>query len=199
MGRFRRRQDEDAGSDAQLRALVAEHGAWLTSFCLRLTGGDRQVAEDLVQESLLRAWQHPAALDGSRGAPRAWLATVARNLAADRGRSRRRRPEEVALDDADPHSTGVRRETPEGAGVRGIGDLAALDEADRLIESAVVRAALEQLSAAHQEVLRMVVVEGRPVAQVAEALGIPPGTVKSRVYYALRGLRLALEELAWQS
>ena len=77
------------GDDADLlRALYAEHGDALFAHALRLTGGDRQRAEDLVQETLLRAWQHPEALDPDRGSVRAWLFTTARNLAIDAWRRR---------------------------------------------------------------------------------------------------------------
>ena len=75
--------------DAELlRVLHAEHGDALFAHALRLTGGDRQRAEDLVQETMLRAWQHPQALDPARGSVRAWLFTTARNLAIDAYRRR---------------------------------------------------------------------------------------------------------------
>ncbi len=195
MGRGHRRQRGEDAQEQELRALVAAHGPWLTSLCLRLTGGDRPAAEDLVQETLVRAWRHPEALDGQGGSARAWLATVARNLAIDRGRRQRRRPREVDLERLG--------DGPGGGGAQRVGPdrlepcTPALDEADRLVEAAVVAAAVERLSVAHREVLQQVVVEGRPVAEVARALGVPVGTVKSRVYYGLRSLRLALEELAW--
>jgi len=70
--------------DAELlRAMFAEHGDALYAHALRLTNGDRQRAEDLVQETLLRAWRHPEALDPNRGSVRAWLFTTARNLAIE--------------------------------------------------------------------------------------------------------------------
>src|SRR3954452_814131 len=70
--------------DAELlRALQDEHGEALFAHAVRLTGGDRQRAEDVVQETLLRAWRHPEALDSERGAVRSWLFTTARNVAID--------------------------------------------------------------------------------------------------------------------
>ncbi|WP_434094680.1 sigma factor, partial [Streptomyces hyaluromycini] len=63
-----------------LRTLYAEHAGALFHYVLRLTSGDWQWAEDVVQETLLRAWQHPAAFDPARGPARAWLCTVARRL-----------------------------------------------------------------------------------------------------------------------
>lgn len=159
-----------------LRALHAEHGDALFAHALRLTSGDRQRAEDLVQETLLRAWQHPAALDPGRGSVRAWLFTTARNLAIDAWRRRSARVGEVVTD--------TLPEPPEAA-----------DEADRAVESWLVAEALSRLSRPHREVLVECFYQGRSVAEAAQRLGVPAGTVKSRTYYALRSLKLVLEEL----
>jgi RNA polymerase sigma-70 factor (ECF subfamily) len=159
-----------------LRALHEEHGDALFAHALRLTNGDRQRAEDLVQETLLRAWQHPQALDPTRGSVRAWLFTTARNLAIDAWRRRSARVGEV-FTDALP-------EVPEAA-----------DEADLAVESWVVAEALSRLSRPHREVLVECFYQGRSVAEAAVQLGVPPGTVKSRTHYALRSLKLVLEEL----
>ena len=81
-----------------IRALHAEHGDALYVHALRLCDGDRQRAEDLVQETLLRAWRHPEALDPDRGSTRAWLFTTARHLAIDAWRRRTARVGEVVTD-----------------------------------------------------------------------------------------------------
>src|SRR4051812_39759686 len=81
--------------DSALRALYEQHAAPLLSYAIRLTGGDRGRAEDVVQETLLRAWRHPEALDPDRGPVRSWLFTVARNVAVDAHRARKSRPTEV--------------------------------------------------------------------------------------------------------
>src|SRR5215475_16117532 len=81
-----------------LRAMFAEHGDALYAHALRLVSGDRQRAEDLVQETLLRAWRHPGAMDPDRGSVRAWLFTTARNLAIDSWRRRSVRVTEVITD-----------------------------------------------------------------------------------------------------
>lgn len=159
-----------------LRALHQEHGDALFAHALRLTNGDRQRAEDLVQETLLRAWQHPNALDPTRGSVRAWLFTTARNLAIDAWRRRSARVGEV--------STDVLPEVPEMS-----------DEADRAVESWLVAEALSRLSRPHREVLIECFYQGRSVAEAAAQLGVPPGTIKSRTHYALRSLKLVLEEL----
>ena len=83
---------------ALLRALHEEHGDALFSHAVRLTNGDRQRAEDLVQETFLRAWRHPEVLDPSRGSVRSWLFTTARNLAIDAWRRRSVRVGEVVTD-----------------------------------------------------------------------------------------------------
>ena len=71
------------------------------------------------------------------------------------------------------------------------------DEIDRAILGWQVEEAMRRLTHDHQVVLAEVHLRGRPIADVAAALGVPAGTVKSRVYYALRALRVALDELGW--
>jgi RNA polymerase sigma-70 factor (ECF subfamily) len=164
--------DQDA---ELLRAIFAEHGDALYAHALRLASGDRQRAEDLVQETLLRAWRHPEALDPDRGSVRAWLFTTARNLAIDSWRRRSVRVGEV-ITDTPPES-------------------ATDDETDRTVEGWLIAEALGRLSPVHREVLVECFYQGRSVAEAATRLGIPPGTVKSRTHYALRSLRLVLEEM----
>lgn len=161
--------DEDV-----VRALYAEHAGPLLGYVLRLVRGDRQRAEDVVQETLLRAWRHPEALDPDRGPARVWLATVARNLVIDGERARSARPPEVG-DDA-------------------LGTLPANDEIDQAMLSWEVMGVLAELSPHHREVVLEVYYRGHSVAEAAERLGIPQGTVKSRTYYALRQLELLLRE-----
>jgi RNA polymerase sigma-70 factor (ECF subfamily) len=166
-------EDQDA---ELLRALQDEHGEALYGHAVRLSGGDRAHAEDLVQETLLRAWRHPEALDPERGAVRSWLFTTARNLAIDAWRRRSVRAGEVITD--------MVPEPPPSA-----------DEADRAIEAWTVAEALGRLSAQHREVLVQCFYRGRSVAEVAALLGVPPGTVKSRTHYGLRSLRMILNEM----
>src|SRR3954451_6343828 len=84
-----------AAEDAGLRVLYEQHAAPLLAYSLRLTAGDRGRAEDIVQETLLRAWRHPLALDPERGSVRSWLFTVGRTVAVDARRARKARPTEV--------------------------------------------------------------------------------------------------------
>ncbi|TMM39307.1 MAG: sigma-70 family RNA polymerase sigma factor [Actinobacteria bacterium] len=162
--------------DAELlRAMFAEHGDALYAHALRLTNGDRQRAEDLVQETLLRAWRHPEALDPNRGSVRAWLFTTARNLAIDSWRRRSVRVGEVVTDVLPEALTD--------------------DETDRTVEAWLIAEALSRLSTVHREVLVECFYQGRSVAEASARLGVPPGTIKSRTHYALRSLRLVLEEM----
>jgi RNA polymerase sigma-70 factor, ECF subfamily len=159
-----------------LRALHEEHGGALFAYALRLAAGDRQRAEDLVQETFLRAWRHPESVDPRRGSPRAWLFTTARNLAIDAWRRRGARYREVVAD--------VLPEPRQP-----------IDEADRAVEAWLLAEALTRLSPAHREVLVECFYRGRSVSEAAADLGVPPGTVKSRTHYALRSLRLVLAEM----
>ena len=164
-----------AGShDADLlRELHEQHAGALWSYALRLTG-DRGQAQNVVQETILRAWRNPQILDPQIGSQRSWLYTVARNIVSDEWRTARRSPDS---------------ETDR------ISDQPIYNAGDPLVNRHLVAAALCRLTQEHRDVLRELCVGGSSVAQAAQALGITPGTVKSRTYYALRALRLALEEL----
>lgn len=162
-------------ADARLlRELHDLHAPALWAFALRLTGGDHARAQDAVQEALLRAWRHPDVLDPSLGSARSWLFTTVRNVLIDEWRSRTTRPEVVT------------DQLPDVPGQD--------DEMDKAVQSWLVKDALEQLRPSHRAVLVECFYRGSPVAEAGSRLGVPPGTVKSRTYYALRALRLALEE-----
>ncbi|MFD9502907.1 sigma-70 family RNA polymerase sigma factor [Streptomyces sp. NPDC060035] len=150
-----------------LAELQREHGPALFNFALGLTFGDRQRAEDLLQETLVRAWQHPEAFDAPYDSMRPWLFTVARRLAIDARRSRQARPAEVS--DVVLESAPARENT-----------------ADSAVRTLDVREAVRTLSPEHRAVLVQIYFRGLSVGETAQALGIPAGTVKSRSYYALR-------------
>jgi RNA polymerase sigma-70 factor (ECF subfamily) len=156
-----------------MQQLHDEHAAALWGYCLRLTSRDHARAEDVMQETLLRAWRHWDRLEESHGSVRSWLYTVARNIVIDEWRTRRAQSEVTVA------------EVPEVGGS---------DEVDRILQSWVVADALGALSAEHRAVVVECYYRGASVAQAAARLGVPEGTVKSRTHYALRALRLALNE-----
>ena len=162
------RRRERAGGEALIRSLYAEHGYALLAYATRITG-DRAAAEDVLQETLLRAWRNAEALTEERGSVRAWLFTVARNIMTDRHRARSARPAELA----------------ESETVVPV----AKDHAPAVVDTMLAYEALGTLSADHREVLVELYLRGRTVTETAEALGIPPGTVKSRSHHALKKLR----------
>jgi RNA polymerase sigma-70 factor (ECF subfamily) len=163
-----------SAEDSALRALYEQHAGPLFAYALRLTGGDRGRSEDIVQETLLRAWRHPQALDPERGPVRSWLFTVARNIAVDAHRARRARPTEV--------------------GDEALAVVPAVDEIEQALDRWLIADAMSTLSVEHRAVLVETYYRGRSVAEAAATLGVPAGTIKSRTFYALRALRLALEE-----
>lgn len=160
-----------------MRALHDEHAAALWAFAVRLTGGDRGAAEDVVQETLLRAWKqadNPVFTDAQPNAARSWLYTVARRIVIDEWRSRRVRPERLVAD---------------------VPEWSTADPAEQLVESRLVADALGRLTADHRTVLVELYYRRSSVKEAAARLGIAEGTVKSRAHYALRAFKLALAEL----
>jgi RNA polymerase sigma-70 factor (ECF subfamily) len=147
--------------------LATDHARPLLAYVERILG-ERHMAEDIVQETLIRAWHHCDRLCANDGSIRGWLLTVARNLAIDRIRS-----------------AYSRHESP---GAEHPGTLQN-DHADTVAASIDTTALLRHLSQEHQEVLVHTYLHDRTVQETAQLLGIPPGTVKSRQHYALRQLR----------
>ncbi|MDP9795108.1 RNA polymerase sigma-70 factor (ECF subfamily) [Catenuloplanes nepalensis] len=153
--------------------LYREHGAALMITLTRVTG-DPHLAADLLQETAIRAWQHPGARNEAGNWNRAWLVTVARRIAIDHLRAVRARVVTVGDEQLETRSARVE------------------DEAPRALDRMEVRAALASLSDNSRKVIVGTYFEGRTVAELAGTLGIPEGTVKSRTFYAMKTLRAAL-------
>jgi RNA polymerase sigma-70 factor, ECF subfamily len=159
--------------EVRLTALFDAHAAPLRRYVVSLTG-DAAAADDVVQETLLRAWRNPQVLDQSRGSARGWLFTVAKRIVIDEWRAARSRPEYVTDD---------------------VPEQSVADRTEQSVDRQLVVAALRTLSDEHRDVLLECYFRGSSVAEASATLGVPPGTVKSRTHYALRALRLALEEM----
>ncbi|MCX2185770.1 sigma-70 family RNA polymerase sigma factor [Streptomyces sp. SKN60] len=173
-------QGSDSGVSAMaaeqlLEAVYREYGPALLRFLVGQCGGDRQQAEDIMQEVMARAWKHADKLATMEAAGvRPWLVTVARRLVIDAHRARQARPAESGPEPLDL--------------------VAGPDEVARTMATMVVSEALDTLSEIHRQALMETYLEGRTVAQAAAHLGIAAGTMKSRIYYALHAMRLALQE-----
>ncbi|MFK0252804.1 sigma-70 family RNA polymerase sigma factor [Streptomyces sp. NPDC090445] len=152
-----------------VRAVYHHHATHLLRYAARLLGGDWHKAEDVLQEATARAWKHFAPATADPVSVRPWLFTVVRNLAIDHHRARLVRPVEVqTVDDL---------------------DLSVDDAVEHILTGQIVLDALNRLPPTHRDVITLVYFRGHSVSEAADVLGIPPGTVKSRSYYALRALR----------
>jgi RNA polymerase sigma-70 factor (ECF subfamily) len=178
--RFRTGSTSLASNDG-VRAAYAAHGDELYRAARRLCG-DAALAEEIVQETFVRAWRAADRYDERLGSLRTWLFGIMRHLVIDQARAAAVRPLRAGSVTADSSA-----EPAFDA-----------DEIDRAIVGWQVEEAMRRLTTDHQVVLAEVHLRGRPIAEVAGDLGVPEGTVKSRVYYALRALRVALDELGWQ-
>ena len=165
-------QRAPTAADDAMREVWRRHENAIMSLAVKLTLGDRQRAEDIVQETLLRAWRHPEVVgDGTREI-RSWLFTVTRRVAIDMWRARSRHETEVMDEQTD---------WPDP-----------MEPIEQAVTAMDVRAALAKLTPEHRQVIVAMHMQGRSVADVAKALDIPEGTVKSRAYYGLRQLRRIL-------
>jgi RNA polymerase sigma-70 factor (ECF subfamily) len=160
--------------DADITALYQTYHAPLMGFVLRLAGGDRQHAEDVVQETMVRAWREAGRLDLSGPSLMPWLTAVARRIVIDDHRRKRARPAET--------------------GGRTVTDMPVDDDTTATVLRVAVADAMRQLTSSHRQILNETILRDQTVGKAAEVLGIPVGTAKSRVYYALRVLEVVLAE-----
>jgi RNA polymerase sigma-70 factor, ECF subfamily len=164
----------EAADAAGLRNAFLTHGVELFGYARRSLG-DPGAAEDVVQETFVRAWRARDRFDSGLGTLRTWLFTIARRVVIDHARSR-----------------AIRRSDPLPADLT-----VADDEVERAMLGWQVEEAMRRLRPEHRQVLIETYFRGRPGREVAQELGIPEGTVRSRLFYALRSLRLTLEELGF--
>jgi RNA polymerase sigma-70 factor (ECF subfamily) len=169
-------QRDSARGDAFSRTLYERHGTVLLSFVVRLCNGDRHRAEDIVQETAVRAWQHRGILDPTTDHVRTWLFTVAHRLVIDHHRAQQARPKEVGDDEPD--------------------ETAVPDPAELVVTLRAVFETMTELTEQQREILIYTHYLGYSVEQTAKTLGLAQGTVKSRAHYAMRALRTSLRARA---
>jgi len=168
-----RMSGDDTGE--AVRALYRAYAPELFGFAVNALG-ERGTAEEVVQEVFTRAWRHSESYDPSRGSVRTWLYQITRHAIID---ARRRAAVRPAL---------ARGDAGEAEGAAG-----------PTIEQAMlgwqVATALERLTPEHRQMIRLAHFQGLTMREIAERCSLPVGTVKSRTWYALRSLRLVLEEM----
>src|SRR5213594_3547272 len=161
--------DASLTHETGVREAYAAHAGELYGFALRSLD-DRGLAEEAVQDTFLRAWRAGERFDPDLGSLRTWLFAILRNVVIDLGRARAARP-------------GIATGTPE----------AGHEPFEDVLLSWQVEEALRRIGDQHRRVLVETYYRGRPYAEVAAELGVPEGTIKSRVYYGLRALRNVME------
>jgi len=162
-------------AEHRMRAIYRANAQPLYYFLLRLTHGQTETAEDLLQETMLRAWRKRTELPEDASTVRRWLFVVARHLAIDLARARTARPAEVYGMDL------TLARSPN-------------DAFEEVVDRSAVQDALRGLSQEHRTVLVELYYGGASVAEVAARIGIPEGTVRSRCFYALRAARGVLDD-----
>jgi RNA polymerase sigma-70 factor, ECF subfamily len=167
-----------------LRALYDAHGPEIFRFCAR-TLGDRGLAEEATQESFLKAWRARDRWNQELGSIRTWLFSIARNVCIDFARARAVRPTMPGRSDdqtADQHTD--QHDTSPGA-------------YDALLDTWMLEEGLRRIREDQRVAIVETYVKGRSYGEVAQELGVPDGTVRTRVFYGLKALRVALEEMGW--
>ena len=165
--------------DKEAFAQLFDHFAPRIKAMLMRTGTAAEVAEDLAQDAMLTLWRKADFFDPSRASVAAWVFTIARNLRIDVARRERRARLHAVLENIEPEA----QQQPD--------QIVSLAEREQK-----VRLAMQQLPAEQAEVVKLSFVEGKAHGDIATCLGIPLGTVKSRLRLAMGRLRQILEEVA---
>jgi RNA polymerase sigma-70 factor (ECF subfamily) len=158
--------------DEGMRTAINAYSGEMFGFAQRALG-DRGLAEDAVQETFVRAWRATRRFDPALGSQRTWLFAILRNVVIDATRHRTAVPTAVHADDAIE------------------------DQIDELLRSWVIEEALRRLTVEHRRAVVDVAYKGRPAADLADELGVPESTIRTRLFYGLKALRLALDEMGW--
>ncbi|MDQ3781133.1 MAG: sigma-70 family RNA polymerase sigma factor [Chloroflexota bacterium] len=173
--------DRVAGGDSRaLEILYDRYSRVVFSFALRIVG-DRQLAEELLQEVFFRAWQQSSAFSSSRGTFVTWLLSITHNMAIDEVRKRRRRPQKA---DSEEPETILAAMPDTGPGVE-----------DEVVMGSVretVIGAMNQLPPAQREAIELAYYQGLTQREIADRLGEPLGTVKTRMRLGIQKLRETL-------
>ena len=169
------RRDTETADEVGLHEAFVAHGTELFGFA-RKALDDSSAAEEVVQETFVRAWRARHRFDSSLGSLRTWLFAIERNVVIDHARARAVRRTEPLEDDIAVEVDGV----------------------ERAMVGWQVEEAVRRLREEHRQVLVQTYYRGRSSREVAAEFGIPEGTVRSRLFYALRSVRLTLEEMGWE-
>lgn len=160
--------------EREVREAYAAHSGELYGFAVRSLA-DPGLAEEAVQETFLRAWKAGDRFDPEIGSLRTWLFAILRNVVIDLGRARASRPR-VAEGGVEP----------------------SVEPLEQALLAWQVEEAMRRIGDDHRKVLLETHFRARPYSEVAEELGVPEGTIKSRVYYGLKALRVAMEEMGYE-
>ncbi|MGW7575896.1 sigma-70 family RNA polymerase sigma factor [Streptomyces sp. NPDC054765] len=164
--------------EGEVQAAYDQFGGELFGFVFNALG-DRQLSEDVVQEVFVRAWR---SFDAAKGSLRTWLFAIARNAIVDALRQRAGRTV-VGLESRDAELSGKRNSDP--------------DPLDHLLQRIQLDEALRRLSPEHRQAVVRVYFGGETCVELGRQLGVPASTMRSRLYYGVRSLRLVLEENGW--
>jgi len=164
----------ESADEEGLRAAFLAHSGELYGYARRSLS-DAGAAEEVVQETFIRAWRARERFDPDLGSLRTWLFAIERRIVIDHARSR-----------------ALRQTSPLPADLVQVGD-----DIEKALVGWQVEEALRRLRPEHRQVLVETYYRGRAGREVAMELGIPEGTVRSRLFYALQSLRLTLDEMGW--
>jgi len=164
----------ESADEEGLRAAFLAYSGELYGYARRSLA-DAGAADEVVQETFIRAWRARSRFDPELGSLRTWLFAIERRIVIDHARSR-----------------ALRQTSPMPDDMAQVGD-----DLERALVGWQVEEALRRLRPEHRQVLVETYYRGRSGREVAFELGIPEGTVRSRLFYALQSLRLTLDEMGW--